>query len=250
MNANTLVTVHGYAGDAHQVRNALPLYEHHNCSVVIFSPNDSRIEKMGKHICRFEGKRAYIGWDSLERQRLQLHALLDYPFEWFLLNDSDSVCLSPQIPDYVYTEPEVLWSNEVSDMMHARAPGYPWPRLALQPPYFMSRRVIKRLLSVADRKNIFDGQTPFIDWVMMAWAVASGCPHNNYRDGASYPTTNSPEGLAVMRRVVSTQGKIFVHSIKEKRVLNWLVSDHASFLKQKRRMHPGQKIVSVSSRRR
>jgi hypothetical protein len=249
MNPSTLVTVHGYAGDEHQVRNALPLYEHHQCSVVIFSPVDSPIKKVGPHICQFAGKRAYTGPESLCRQCLQMEAMLKYPFEWFLANDSDSVCLSPQIPDYVYAEPEVLWSNKVSDMMHARPSSYSWPRYALQPPYFMSRRVIERLLSVAGRVKI-DMQTPFIDWAMMAWAVASGCPYNDYRDGASYPTTNSPEGLAVMRRVVSTQGKIFVHSIKEKRVLNWLVSDRASFLKQSRRIRPGQKIVSVGSRRR
>lgn len=235
MNEKTLVTIHGYAGDQHQIRNALPLYEHHNCSIVIFSPEDSPIKKIGPHICRFVGKRAYIGLDSLKRQELQLRAMLEYPFDFFLANDSDSVCLSPVLPSYLYAEPEVLWSNEVSDMMHVRPPGYTWPRLAFQPPYFMSRRVIERLLRVIDRVYT-DAQTPFIDWAMMAWAIASGCPHNNYRDGASYPTTNSPEGFDVMRRVVRSQGKIFLHSIKEKRVLDALINDRHSYLKQMKRI--------------
>lgn len=230
MNADTLVTVHGYSGDAHQIKSALSVYEHHKCSVVIFSPQDSPISKMGPHICRAIGKRAYTGPESLVRQKLHMEAMLEYPFNWFLANDSDSMCLSPQIPTYLYREPDVLWSNEVSDMMHVRPASYTWPRLAFQPPYFMHRRVIERLLTVADSVPC-EPQTPFIDWVMMAWAIASGCPHKNYVDGASYPTRNSPEGLHVMRGVVRQRGKVMVHSIKEARVLRWLVQDHALYLR-------------------
>lgn len=241
MNPDTLVTVHGYAGDAHQIRNALPAYEHHKCSVVIFSPVDSKIEKMGPHICHFAGKRAYTGADSLIRQKLQMEAMLTYPFNWFLANDSDSMCLSPKIPDYLYREPDVLWSNEVSDMMHHRSADYKWPRLAFQPPYFMSRRVIERLLTVTDDMP-YDAQTPFIDWCMMAWAIASGCPHKNFIDGASYPTRNSPEGLNVMRGVVRNRGKVMVHSIKDPRVLRWLIQDHALYLRN-------GKVVNVNRSR-
>lgn len=249
MNANTLVTIHGYSGDQHQIRNALSVHESHRCSIVIFSPEDSPIRKMGPHICRGVGRRAYTGPLSLTRQKLHMEEMLKYPFQFFLANDADSVCLSPEIPRYVYEHPEILWSNEVSDMMHHRAPGYPWPRLAFQPPYFMSRQVIERLLSVIDSVPV-DMQTPFIDWSMMAWAIASGCPHSNYRDGASYPTTNSPEGFNVMRRVVRSEGKIFVHSIKEKRVLDALINDRQSFLKQARRMQMANNNNRVSVNRR
>ena len=243
MNDSTLVTVHGYAGDAHQIRQALPVYEHHKCPVVVFSPEDSPIKKMGPHIVRFVGKRAYTGPESLVRQKLQLQAMLEYKdFNWFLANDSDSMCLSPQLPAYLYRE-DVLWSNEVSDMMHHRAADYPWPRLAFQPPYFMSRRVIEWLLSVADKVPC-EPQTPFIDWVMMAWAIAANCPHKNFINGASYPTRNSPEGLNVMRGVVRNHGKIFVHSIKDARVLRWLTQDHQLYLRGRR----GQ-LVNVNKAR-
>jgi hypothetical protein len=242
MNADTLVTVHGYSGDAHQIRAALSVYEHHKCPVVIFSPADSKIEKMGPHICEGVGKRAYTGPESLVRQKLQMEAMLKYPFNWFLANDSDSMCLSPLIPQYLYKEPDVLWSNEVSDMMHNRPAGYKWPRLAFQPPYFMSRRVIEQLLTVADSVEC-EPQTPFIDWVMMAWAIASGCAHKNFHDGASYPTRNSPEGLHVMRGVVRNRGKVMVHSIKDARVLRWLVQDRTMYLRNGR-------VVNVNQKRR
>lgn len=233
MNPDTLVTVHGYAGDLNQVRWHLPFYEHHKCPVVIFSPENSKIEKMGPHICRFGGVRAYVGPESLERQKIHMQMMLEYPHEFFLANDSDSFCLSPKIPDYVYEEPDVLWSNEVSDMMHKRPDTYALPRLAFQPPYFFSRSVLERLLSVAD-DNIPDPQTPFIDHYMMQLAVASECPHKNYRDGISCPSTD-PHSLSVMRDHVRNHGKIMVHSVKDNRVRKFLGADRDLYLRTKAR---------------
>lgn len=249
MNENTLVTVHGYAGDQHQIKNALTFYEHHQAPLVIFSPEDSRIVRMGPHICRFGGKRAYVGPLSLERQMIHLKMMLEYPFDFFLMNDSDSVCLSPEIPRYLYEEPEVLWSNEVSDMMHKRADDYPWPRLAFQPPYFASRQVIERLLTVADKVEC-EPQTPFIDWCMMAWAIASDCPHKNFRDGGSYPTFNYPPGQQVLREAVRTKGVVMVHSIKDARTLMFLGRDHVTFTNRKDYPKPPRVIVNRTSLRR
>lgn len=250
MNENTLVSVHGYAGDSHQIRNGLPFYEHHRAPVVIFSPDDSRITKMGPHICVFGGKRAYTGPLSLERQMIHLKMLLEYPFDFFLMNDSDSFCLSPEIPKYLYDEPEVLWSNEVSDMMHQRKPEYTWPRLAFQPPYFASRKVLERLIEIAPTVEC-EPQTPFIDWCMMAWAIASECPHKNFRDGASYPTFNYPPGQDVMRRVVRNEGKIMVHSIKDARTLHALAQDHIAWARRQGRnvANVGKPRISVNRAR-
>lgn len=221
MNPNTLITVHGYSGDQHQIRNMLKYYEHHKCSVVIFSPDDSRITRMGPHICRFGGRRAYTGPASLERQRIQLQQMLEYPFDWFLCNDSDSVCISPEIPPYLYEE-RVLWSNEVSDEMHPRQPGYRWPRLAFQPPYFMPREIVQRLVEVAPTVPV-DPQTPFIDWCMMSWAIAGGIPHKNFPHGISCPTSDH-HSLGTMANYVANHGRVMCHSIKTPRALHHIIS--------------------------
>lgn len=216
----TLVSVHGYAGDAWQIKNNLPLYEHHKQPVVILSPEDSKIERMGPHICRFGGKRQYIGAESLQRQQIQMKMLLEYPFDWFLLNDSDSFCLSPEIPAYLYRQRGILWSNEVSDAMHTRPVGYPWPQLAFQPPYFCSREALELLVTA----NVeADPKTPFIDWVMMAWAIATKCPHQNYPDGLSCPTSDR-HTAGVMADHVLNHGKVMLHSVKTLAVMKHLVA--------------------------
>lgn len=217
MSRRFLVTVHGYAGDAHQVQNLLPYYEHHQMPIVILSPTDSPIAPMGPHICRHAGLREYIGAKSLERQRLQLEAMLDYPFDYFLSNDSDSVCITPRLPDYLFDSGDVLWSNEVSDAMHTRPDGYRWPQLAFQPPYFMSRRVVETLVKAAKYVKP-DPKTPFIDWCMMAWAVQGNVRHKGFPDGVSCPTSDM-HSARHMEGNVASRGAIFLHSIKTKPVI-------------------------------
>jgi len=210
LNPRTLVTCHGYYGDSAQIRNMLKYQEHHQCPLVIMSPTDSPILKMGPHICRTAGQRAYIGQLSLDRQYAQMRAMLDYPFEYFLANDSDSLCISPKLPDFLYQD-DVLWSNEVSDLMHLRQPDYTWPRLAFQPPYFFSRGILERMIAT-EGKFKTDMQTPFIDWLFMAMAVAGEIPHRNYPNGCSCPTSDYNTRKHMCSQI--SRGAIMLHSIK------------------------------------
>jgi hypothetical protein len=222
MKLNTMIVSCGYQGDAHQIRNLLPYYLHHHFPVMILSPSDSAIHahQVGGAIAGIQyknaGQRAYIGQASLDRQLAHLKLMLEQPYDFFLANDSDSVCLSPKLPEYLYNE-DVLWSNEVSDLCHARPDTYTLPRLAFQPPYFMSRRVIEKLVEAAPTVTT-EQQTPFIDWCMMAWCMAAGLEHKTFPDGVSCPSW-TPDSLAAMDDAVRHQGKIFVHAIKGMDVL-------------------------------
>ena len=226
--SKTLITVHGYKGDEHQIRDLLPCYEHHNLPLVIVTPEDSRIEKMGPHICRFGGQREYIGLKSFARQLEHWKILLDFNATHYLCNDSDSVCLSPEIPGYLYDE-DVLWSNEVSDLIHKLPPTYKWPRFAFQPPYFLSRNIVERLIAAAPLV-VPEPKMLFIDWYFMACCTVGGIPHKNFRDGMSCGTTNL-HGLRVMTDQVWRRGKIFVHSIKSAPVLRQLTFARKQYLK-------------------
>jgi hypothetical protein len=221
----TIVSVHGYKGDEHQIRALLPCYEHHKLPIVILTPTDSRIPEMGPHICRFGGLREYVGAKSLARQLEHWKILLEYDATHYLCNDSDSFCVSAQLPQYIYDE-DVLWSNEVSDMFHVRPATYTLPRLAFQPPYFFSRGILERLIAAAPLV-VFEPQTPFIDWYFMAVAHAGGIPHKNFRDGISCGTADSSIhptakdgglGLRAMTNAVQNHGAIFLHAVKSAQV--------------------------------
>jgi hypothetical protein len=103
--------------------------------------------------------------------------------------------------------------------MHTRPEGYPWPQLAFQPPYFFSREVIEKIISVDVPA---DPKTPFIDWWMMAVAIAAKIPYACFRDGMSCPTSDM-NSLNVMSDAVTNRGAIFVHSIKTPRALSQVV---------------------------
>ena len=227
LNPHTLVSCHGYFGDSLQIRNMLRYQEHHQAPLIVVSPVDSKIEKMGPHICRFAGKRQYIGQLSLDRQFAQLRVLLEYPFEFFLANDSDSLCISPKIPQYLYDDSHNLWSNEVSDLMHQRKPGYKWPRFAFQPPYFFSRSILERMIETEGTFET-DMQTPFIDWLMMAICAAGDIPHKNYRDGVSCPTSDNHSRRHMVNNIVQ-RGAVMLHSVKTPLALQEMVSARHQF---------------------
>jgi len=224
LNPNTLVAICGYAGDAQQIKNFLPYYLHHQTPVLILSPSDSPItarEVPARPQIRYQsgGKRAYVGQESLDRQIEHLKILLTRPEEYFLVHDSDSICLSPELPKYLYAEPQVLWSNVVSDEMHPRAEDYPFPRLAFQPPYFFTRGVIEKLLAVADKVPA-NPRSPFLDWAMMAWSVSAGIPYKTFPDGISCPTNaDNLEACRCMREAVGIHGRVFIHSIKTREMM-------------------------------
>jgi hypothetical protein len=226
MNPETAVSVHGYSGDVQQVNFMMPYYQHHRVPVYIVSPTDAPINKQnivrsargGEVSFLTGGARQYTGELSLIRQRIHMELLLQTPHNWFLMNDADSVCLSPELPGYLYAEPDVFWSNVVSDEMHPREEGYEFPRLAFQPPYFTHRSVLEKLVREAPGLAA-NPRTPFIDWLLMALCVRSRVPFKNFVGGCSCPTNNYPPGIAHMVDRIQNQGATMLHSIKRRQEL-------------------------------
>lgn len=228
---SVLVTVHGYAGDAHQIEGLMPMYTHHNYPVVIVSPEDSKIEKMGPHSCIFAGKRAYIGQDSWDRQYLQMKALLQFPQEWFLLNDSDSFCLNPDLPDYLFEDENIVWSNEVEDF---RKPGQNWeqykpiphdyhagyPIIAMQPPYFLSRKALQKIVDTCEGL-VACPITPFIDWWWIPAVYKAGLKHKCFLNCVSCESKSQTGQRWMRRRII--EGAEFIHSVKSQRIMRDMI---------------------------
>ena len=226
MNENTLSAVCCYKGDAHQVVRALPYYQHHEIPLVILSPENSKVIVKGVE-CRHYGEAAYIGALSLIRQVGYFRTLLEYPHDWFLVHDSDSLCLSPELPRELYQDAEVVWSNQVTE---PRPHSSPYPKIAAQPSYFLSRSAMERMVDLGQHIPTHP-ITPYVDWWMTAATCEAGLKNRAFTTLEHPPKTNQappPEThpWAQLSYRIHFCGTIFVHPIKTEDQLRLCVESY------------------------
>jgi hypothetical protein len=224
MNANTRVAVCCHVEDHRRVVNTLGIYLHHECPVVILSPEDAKVEITCPGVeSRFAGLNGYLGQNAVDRHRGYLEALLTFPEEFFFLNESDSFCVSPQFPDYVYAEPNTVWSNLCPD--DPRPQEYPEgvPQIVFWAPWFLSRGTIQAMLAAANDYRVDPGfyLTGSIDYYMAQLARMAGLPWAGFPTELVYPH----EGPNV-HDSVRNHGVVFIHSVKDAGIAHSLVSAH------------------------
>lgn len=182
MNPNTRVAVSCYAGDQQQVEQMLGLYLHHECPVTILSPEDAPVnlaypERVDN---RHAGKRGQLGPDAWARHLAFLKILLTYPEDRFLIHESDSVCLDPKIPDYLYAEPDIVWSNN-GESTFDHWPGFPpgSARMSFQAPWFFSRKTIEAMVNVAPDVP-YHPNLEWVDLFLSRLTEQAGLPWRGY----------------------------------------------------------------------
>jgi hypothetical protein len=236
MNPNTHVSVHCYEGDGHQVRDAMELYLHHQCPLTIISPTDSQVVIDGVE-CRFAGQRegsikthvfsssgdmkprtVTAGPIANQRQIEQMKLLLTYPEKFFLMNDADSFCLSPEISQYLYDSPDIIWCNYVEDPLGENRPGYDgyppeFPFCAMQPPYFMSRASMEKLIAVSG-SIVPNKIMPWIDHFMIQLAFAAKIKVERFTDSVAADVDRYPQYMPETLNLIQNYGRVFVHSSK------------------------------------
>jgi len=238
MNPKILVAISGYDGDRHQIINNWPCYEHHKTSILVLSPADAPVQKIHNAKMIQTGEKGWIGPQTLERHKKFLRVLLNQSADFYLFHDADSVCLSPELPKYLFDNPDTHWSNEVLDTN----PGPSrLPKIAMQPPYMFSRGVLKSLVRISSTpaqsyvhvtaQGTMPLPTVCIDHLQLQLVYAANVPHRTFPDGASWETT-SELGLNQMSEQVRAHGKVFIHQIKSKPVLDRLMADRSIFLRR------------------
>ena len=153
LNPDTRIAVVGYSGDQKQIEQSLDLYLHHECPVTILSPEDAPVVINHPSVDnRHAGGRAHYGPVACARMLAHLKILLTYPENFFFMNESDSLCLDPKIPNYLYRDADTVWSNGGPCMPYnaVKLTGG-CPALSFQAPWFFSRKTIEAFVSVADR---------------------------------------------------------------------------------------------------
>jgi hypothetical protein len=251
VNPDTRVSVHCYGGDGDQVKDALQLYLHHECPLTLVSPEDSPVIFDGIE-CRFAGTREgsvtriqvpgepaeriiTAGPISTARQIAQMKLLLTYPESFFLMNDSDSFCLAPEIPRYVYRDPKIWCLAARNEQEHVFV-GMPsdYPRFALQPPYFMHRSVMQWLIDAAAAPAPANparrAYRAFIDGFMMDLSYIGRIPFENFHDGIGADIDRCPDLIPIVHHAISVEGKVFFHSAKSRKTWGPLIRCRQQFL--------------------
>jgi hypothetical protein len=228
---STLVAVQCYSGDAGRVEDALEQYVHHRLPVLILSPIDAPVESI-RHpqiLHRTAGFNAYDGSGSVERYRSQLGVLAEYGATHILLNESDSFCLSDELPGYLYRDDNIVWGNYTDiryflmlksepDVEAAYAKHNP----AINAPWFFSVSALEKMLSVFDEavdalppyaRGLTDGVD--ISWWFHTAAHLAGLEHRSHIPlGVCRPITSPSEAEAARREVLS--GAVMIHAVKDR----------------------------------
>lgn len=241
MPGHTLVSVHCYSGDRNQVEDQLPYHKRLGHNVVVLSPEDAPVELPGVE-CRTGGQAEWCGWKSIRRQFNHMRQLASMPYNWYLMNDSDSLCIQRSVPEYLYGDDGLFWSNteynlttDHSDLSKQyRYPrGYHFPHVGFTPPFFMSKAVLNKLLE-AEAQFPWDSDPilPAIAWQMMVLAVVAGVPYRTYPTAPGFRSSFAAyrhsdmhsngfpvDGAAQMVESVR-RGTVMLHSIKHRKVLD------------------------------
>lgn len=166
MNEDTRIAISCFAGDQRQIDQSFDLYLHHGCPITVLSPTDGPVEIAHDGVDnRHAGMRGRSGPLAQARQIEYYKTLLSYPEKWFLIHDSDSLCIDPQIPAYLYEDPNVFWCNN-----H-------------EAPCFLSRDAMARMVAVGPIPSAVE----WVDRYQIELAFAAGLTVNFFKHGVLCP---------------------------------------------------------------
>lgn len=216
MNPDTLVVVHCYEGDAYRVNAFLPWFLHHQCPVLVLSPADSQVRIQHPEVkSRSGGKAGWKGQHTLARQVKHWELALKEKANWFLLNDADSMCITDELPAYLYSDENKFWCNVLcheNEHLESDKPN-------LNPPYFMSRKILKQLVKASKDFEIpEEANLEPHDWGQAidgfySHLVMNVCkiPYENMPDGA----TTWPRGVGDLVNQARWRGARLFHGVKD-----------------------------------
>jgi hypothetical protein len=158
---DTLVVVHCYAGDAGQVQSMLNIWTQHHLPVLVLSPENAPVTIDHPLVTNASaGEAGWKGPHTIKRQIAHWKLALETGHDWFLLNDSDSVCLSEDIPEYLFADTTIFWSNVLCHEEEHQDDDQP----NFNPPYFLSRQLLTQLIDAAEELEPGDGFLEPHDW--------------------------------------------------------------------------------------
>lgn len=218
--SETLVLVQAFAPYRDMVIRHLPFWRRHGCRVVVSSPRNSFCDVPGVE-CVAHGTEGHVGPGSLDRWKETMLWLAGQDHSFFLMHESDSICLEDEIPLRYYTQSDTFFSNEAADNAVP-----PVQQVFCVAPWFFSHTVLQRFnraFETVAYRAPYHGDR----WVGQV-LEEGGIPHRPFSPGITCGTLriDSRDLLQVCDAVV--RGVIMVHGIKTASVLKAVLRAHAA----------------------
>src|SRR5512138_3800464 len=173
--SNLLIPVQGMGRYNEMANMNRKFWYHHWAPIVTLSPTDEPMQVPGIVNVSL-GREGHTGRASIERWRLMLEWCAEQPFDYFLMHETDSICLTNELPDYLFDNPDTLFSNEMPE--NAQPPIQGFYCLA---PWFFSRKLIKEIVHYIP-KLIFTGPANGDRWLGQI-LEQGGFKHAPFRNG-------------------------------------------------------------------
>jgi hypothetical protein len=215
VHSDTLVLVQAFAPYRDMVIRHLPYWQNHQCRVVISSPRDSFCDVPGVE-CVAHGVDEHAGIKSLDRWKEIMRWLAGQDHAFFLMHESDSICLTGEIPLRYYQQSDTFFSNEAEDN---KVP--PDQKVFCVAPWFFSYAVLRRF-NQALEKVAYRAPYHGDRWVGQV-LEEGGIRHQSFSPGITCGTLglHSRDLKQVCEAV--RRGVTMVHGIKTEEVLRVLL---------------------------
>lgn len=212
MSILTCVLVHKEAQECFDLH--LPYWKGWTDKILVYSPNDSRIETQERQISW--GHAEHHGAHSVERLHWLLLWISGTDFDHFAIHEYDSVSFGPFSNEVKDGRPTALWGNWFESIPDPRWIGQSF----VQAPFFLNRFALDTLIAAMGRFP-FHACQGYYDRFLGACVEAHGMEKGNWgKDGFSVNSIHDGHLEAAVEARKS--GAIHFHGIKNAEVLEAL----------------------------
>jgi hypothetical protein len=214
---NTLVVVMGWGGSQEIFERHLPLFEHHNCPILIWTPINAPYDTVHEQFSIAPSAHAYE--HAYERCRSMILELARRKCDRYLVLEYDSFSLEPVIPDCNEFRGNLQDNRE----FRFRAPRYPTP------PWLIQGEQMQRMAWLLRRmQNVL--AFGYMDRMWGELARLANIPLFNHNPVGFTRSTVEIRHAPDMIKWAEGGGTM-IHGVKDPLILGLLLEARARFLK-------------------
>ena len=192
----------------------LPFWQAHNCPMLTFCPVDDKIVGPEK-IVAWGAKGHHDSW-ALDRFKYLLKLLTTYPYDYFMINEYDSMCMCGPLPEFLYDR-DALWCN----LFHDSGTQFLGTSFC-HPPLFMSKKILCQIVETGEKYPQHSEHHFWDRWIGLMCELGK-IPIAGYDHWGFAWNTIEPH-LIPQARQAALDGALFFHGVKTEDCLRAIIT--------------------------